>query len=242
MNIEYDKLLKKDLKESNNKREELQDLVENKDYSKLSCILKGTANDNYWIIEIVNNIFAPNTPLESKTQYFKKLEELEVDTIKYDRETLILKVDGEIFTFKNLCSKFREFKNSDYHKINYYDNNIYIPILMNKLKLLNSTGKIVIGYITEELLDAKKLRSWIEITKNNKTYAIDFVNNICMDQKQFYMFYKPNILNKVSDENIMDNTVLSALINEFNLKYDEYLIFAEEFNRDLQKKKGLLIK
>lgn len=241
MSVEYDKLINKVLKESNENINEyyglLHDTRETKDFYSLIKKLDGKTNNNYWLIEIVNHIFEPNSNYGLKDQFFDKLSNLGVQIIKYDGQKLIIKCDGEIFTFRDLCLYFREFNKRDYNNPNHYDKENYIPILIDKLKLLDDTSKLVIGYINEELLNSKKIRCWIEIIKNNKSYVIDFVNNICMEKEHFYNFYNVEIINKVSKNDVLNEEVLSVLINDLSISYDEYLIYAQEFNKEVHKKR-----
>lgn len=244
MSVEYNKLISKMLKQSNENINEyyglLHDTRETKDFNTLVKSLEGKTNDNYWLIEIVNHIFEPSSNYCSKDQYFEILKELDVHLIKYDGQKLIIKNNGEILMFKEPSLTFRGFSKKDYNTPNYYNKEIYIPILIDKLKLLDDTSKLVIGYVNEELLDSKKIRCWIEINKNQNVYVIDFVNNISMEKELFYKFYNVEVINKVSQKDIINEKMLSVLINDLSVSYDEYLIYAQEFNKEVHKKRLFL--
>lgn len=217
-------------------------LCEELNYDELFKCLDNDYNDNYWIMLILKNLFDPNMPNKYKEQFINKLINNGVKIIKYDPKTLIIECEGRTSTIKNLYLNEDEFNKSDYNEyVNYFDKNIYIPILINKIKKLSDNSKIVIGYVKGELLDNKQLLAWIEVIKNNKTYVIDFTSNMIIDKNSFYSFYKPEILNEIKKENLISDKLLSVLINDLSIQYDEYLIFDREFKREIEKKKELFL-
>ena len=88
--------------------------------------------------------------------------------------------------------------------------------------------------ITEELDKIQKLHFWIEYTKNNKTYVIDYLNNIVVNKEGYYLLTQPKFINEISSEQLNQDTV--TLLNEsFKLEHSEILCFYQEFEKDLKK-------
>lgn len=248
MSAIYDKLLNNDLKNNEKLNNEyiknIYELVEgqeNKDSNPIE--IDNTTNDDYCIISIINNIFGVYNPEKTKQQYFDKLQRLGVKIIKYDSKSLMLEYNNKKINIDGLYMNSEIFDKSDYTSNPYhYTKDIYIPILIRKIREINNPAKIVIGNIKEESLLSNKLFAWIEVSNNDKTLVLDFVNNIIIDKDIFYMFYKPNILNQITKESLIDDKYISMLINDFNVRYDEYLIFNKEYNKEIENKKGTILK
>lgn len=248
MNKEYDRLIKYE-EEKRNKLEQqfLEDkfkILEQETCDKnLFYSVLNRSNTNYWIIELINYIFHPSETGENKELYINQLKKGGIKVIKYEKESLLIKYRKKSILVQDLCSTFTQFTKEDYYSsIAIYKRENYIPILLQKITKLDNKSKIMIGYINEEILNAKKLYSWIEIKINNKIFVIDFVNNIVINREAFYMFYKPEILNGIKKENILNPELITLLTKELNINYDEYLIFNKEFEKEIKKKKELFRK
>ncbi len=247
MSVEYDKLINKSEREtdtvSDKYRENMYKTIESgKLDPSFSDTIDNINNGDYWVISLINNIFQVYIPEKMKEQYLNKFQSEGVKIIKYDGKTLIIEYDGKQISVGSLYLTSEVFNKKDYKSNpNHYSKDVYIPILINKLKKMKEPSKIVIGYINEEVLGAKKLFAWIEITKKEKSYILDFVNNIIVDKDSFYMFYKPEVLNEIDKDKIISDEMLSILINDLNVRYDEYLIFNEEFNNEVENKKGTIL-
>lgn len=244
MSVEYNKLMLK-FEEENNKInmnyiDNIYQVLEQDNVDKLLLDnINNLSNGDYWIIELVNNFFDLTIPEKMKEQFVNRLESEGIKVIKYNKKNLIIEYNSKQINIGNLCSSFRQFDKRYYNaNTTYYSKDVYIPILLDKMNDINYESKIVIGYIKEEVLESKKLFAWIEITKKGKVYVLDFVNNIVIDKDSFYIFYKPEILNVIEKDDVISDDILSVLINNFDIQYDEYLIFNKEFNKDITKIKS----
>ena len=54
------------------------------------------------------------------------------------------------------------------------------------------------------------------------------------------MFYNVEVINNVSKNDVLNEETLSVLINDLSINYDEYLIYAQEFNKEVHKKRLFL--
>jgi len=197
---------------------------------------------NHSIRILINNIFDPNMPDKMKKKFINQLENNDVKIIDYSREKLIIEYTDKKIVIGNLCLLHKNFNKKDYKNNLYYRKDVYIPILLDKLRKLNHKSQIVTGYIDTELLDNKKLYSWLEIVNNKKDYVIDFINNIIIDKDSYYMLYNPKVLNSIKKDDVLNNETLSILINDLSIEYDEYLIFDKEFKEEIKKKKSYFTK
>lgn len=240
MSKEYDRLLKKMV---NKTRKNETEFILN-----MYQFIEGNINSNfldyinydYYIIPIINMIFDPELQKMNKKKYVQKLINNNIKVLKYNEKELIIELEGKELTFRNLQLTNSYFEQKDCNKnIIRYKESIYIPILIEKLRFLDQSYKIIIGNIQEETVNRNKLFAWMEFSKNNKEYVIDYVHNIIFDKESFYFFYKPNILNKIEKDNLLNDRLISILIDILNIRYDEYLIFNKEINKEVSKKKKL---
>ena len=248
MSKEYNRLREYEEKKYNKLEQQfLEDkfkILEQETYDKnLFYSILDRANTNYWIIELINYIFNPSETSENKKLYINQLKKGGIKVIKYDNLSLLIKYRNKSILIQDLCSIFDQFTKEDYYSsIAIYKRENYIPVLLQKITKLGNKSKIMIGYISEDTLDVKKLYSWLEIKINNKIFVIDFINNIVINKEAFYMFYKPEILNEIKKENILNPELITILTKDFTVNYDEYLIFSKEFENEIQKKKELFRK
>lgn len=238
MSVEYDRLMLKFKEENrNNKNKYIEDIYKVLEQDKVDEVLIDSINNNcngeYWIIQLIRNIFDSTIRDKYKEQFLNRLLSEGIKIIKYNKKTLILEYNDKQISVGNLHSNFKQFDKNIYNQVN------YIPILINKIRELNHNAKIVIGYVKQEALNSRKLLAWIEIQKNTKSYVIDLCDNIVIDKDSFYMFYKPEVLNEVKKEEVISDELLSFLVNDLSVQYDEYLIFDKAFKKDIQKNKEL---
>ena len=224
MSFGYSSLITKEKTSYLEHKNEMLECLYGFDFNRLNKLLKGSRlnYDGNLIFNTICNIFDVSGTKKLLNSEFKKLKSIEhVSNCEFSRNNLSL-------NFKNVNINVKKInKNADN-----FSNNIYEIIQLSKQ--LKEPNKIVIGYLTEELDKIQKLHFWIEYTKNNKTYVIDYLNNIVVNKEGYYLLTQPKFINEISSEQLNQDTV--TLLNEsFKLEHSEILCFYQEFEKDLKK-------
>jgi len=179
----------------------------------------------------VLNPFLTKKQIKKKLDIFKTLES--VDKCDFSNNQLGFIYESSNISAKKLNKQFPFINQSDFKG---YGVNInkYIAQTIKLSRNLEQPSTIVIGYLTEELDKIRKLHCWLEFEKDNKTYIIDFPNNLLINKDEYYMFTQPNIINKI-DSNNLDDNIVDILHNIFQLEYEEIVCFYEELKKDIKK-------
>jgi len=185
---------------------------------------------------LINTIYKSDISNTEKNSCINKAVLNNIKIINCNRKELIVKYKNRIINIKNLYYVFKNFSKGTFVNKN------YIQTLIDKIRKLKYEAKIVIGDIKDETLDSNRIHVWIEFLKNEKTYIIDVSNSVVIDKDSFYMFYKPEILNEIKKDEVINDELLSILVNDLSIQYAEYLIFNKKLEKELKRKKGYFYK
>jgi len=224
MSLGYNSLRTKEENKYSKYKNEILECMYSFDFNRLNKLLE-ISELNYegnLIFNTICNLFNVSSSKSLLNSELKKLKNIEeISKCNFSRNNLS-------FNFKNTNVKVKKIiKNPEEFTKN-------LNGVIEISKQLQKPNKIVIGYLTEELDKIQKLHFWIEYTKNNETYVVDYLNNIIINKEGYYLLTQPKIMNEINSDQINYDTV--TLLNEiFKLEHDEILCFYQEFEKDLKK-------
>ena len=104
-------------------------------------------------------------------------------------------------------------------------------------KKYEQEGFVVTGYIYGIADKAKYLHSWVEFEEDGKYAVADYTMNAIMNREAYYMIKHAKELSRVSNKQIKDDWKILGQLDKrgITLKENEYLVFRDEYMKDLKK-------
>ena len=227
----YKNLIDKEKQLYNETQNKLLEYVYDKDYKNFDKETDKDKIDKYHIFSAIislcnakKNKSNPNFVID----YLKSYDNLEIISYIDNVEIIIndLNIKATI-----LSGNIKNINDNSYDKqyLN-YSNERNIMNLFSKLK---SPSNIVTGYIYGPSNKMKEMLTWIEITKDDEEYVLDFKHNIIINKQAFYYLTSAEKVNVIDRETFnSDKKILDELENIEDIK-EIYLAFRDELMKDV---------